>query len=263
MGTVIGVAGPHFVRTMLGFLVGLVVGLTSVGAGAVMTPLLVLLLSIPPMIAVGSSIVFGAVVKAFGTFLHLLQKTFDGATVEYLLWGSVPTVALASVGLIWLRNGNLAHANLWVNRVLGLGLVLVGVCALFRDQGWLERFRYKSSNSRHARLRTIVIGVVVGVIFGTTSIGTGSLLVGLLSISLSLPEARIVGTAIIYGSVISVLAASSHVVIGNVDWSLLSFLLAGGVPGVVLGSLLARRAPQQLLRTCFSIGALMAGWELV
>lgn len=112
-------------------------------------------------------------------------------------------------------------------------------------------------------MRTIVIGAVVGVLFGATSVGTGSLLGGLLSISLSLPEIRIVGTAMNYGSVISVLAARSHVLIGTVDWSLLSFFLAGGVPGVVLGSLLARRAPEKLLRTCFSIGALMAGWELV
>lgn len=112
-------------------------------------------------------------------------------------------------------------------------------------------------------MRTTAIGAVVGLLFGSTSIGTGSLLVVLLSLFLSLMEVRVVGTAIVYGFVLSVFAALMHVWSGNVDWSLVCFLLVGGVPGVVLGSLLAKRAPQKLLRTCFSIGAVLAAWKLI
>ncbi len=130
----IGIEAPYFIYVLLGLLVGLLVGLTSIGAGAVTTPFVVLFLHVPPLLAVGSSIVFGAITKAFGTFLHLQQKTVDRGTVTYLLWGSVPAVALGSFGLRWLRNQDLSTANLWVSRLVGFALLVLGLCALTRQR---------------------------------------------------------------------------------------------------------------------------------
>lgn len=247
---------------LLGLVVGLMVGLTSIGAGAIATPVLILLLDTPPLVAVGSAIVTGAATKGVGTWRHQRRDMVDGRLVRYLLWGSLPGVGAAVLGFYWLRQQDVALANVWVDRLLGLGLVVLGLAVLARDTDWARRLQ---AHERHPSLpgRAMAIGVVVGLLFGATSIGTGSLLLVLLSIFLSLQEGRVVGTAIVYGFVISVFASLLHVVGGTVHWGLVGWLLLGSVPGVVVGAELAARAPARLLRVCFSLGAVWAGWKLI
>ncbi len=247
---------------VLGLVVGLMVGLTSIGAGAIATPVLILLLGVPPLLAVGSSIVTGAAIKAFGAIKHRQRGAVDYILLKRLLWGSIPAVGLAVLALYWLRGRDLNLADLWVDRSLGVALVVLGLCVLARDTRWVRRWQADEYHP-NAGLRGVVIGAVVGLLFGLTSIGTGSLLVVLMSIFLALSESRVVGTAIVYGFAISLLASALHIYVGTVHWRLVVLLLAGGIPGVLLGSELAARAPRRFLRVCFSLGAIWAGWKLI
>jgi len=123
---------------VLGLVVGLMVGLTSIGAGAIATPVLILLLGVPPLLAVGSSIVTGAAIKAFGAIKHRQRGAVDYALVQRLLWGSIPAVGLAVLALYWLRGRDLNLADLWVDRFLGVALVVLGLCVLARVHAGLE-----------------------------------------------------------------------------------------------------------------------------
>ncbi len=247
---------------VLGLVVGLMVGLTSIGAGAIATPVLILLFGVPPLLAVGSSIVSGAVTKAVGALRHRQRDAVDYTLVRRLLWGSVPGVGLAVFFLYWLRGRDLSLADLWVDRFLGVALVVLGLCVLARDTRWIRRWQVGEDHPT-VGLRGVIIGAVVGLLFGSTSVGTGSLLVVLISIFLALSESRVVGTAIVYGFAISLLASVLHIYVGTVHWRLVLLLLAGGIPGVLLGAELAARAPRRFLRMCFSLGAVWAGWKLI
>lgn len=129
--------------------------------------------------------------------------------------------------------------------------------------GWAALSEWLPENPWPFVMLGVAVGLMVGLLFGTTSIGTGSLLVLLLTIFLALPEVRVVGSAILYGFVISLFAGVIHVALGNVIWGLVMLLLAGALPGVMLGSELAVRAPHRLLRTAFSVGAVLAGLKLI
>ncbi len=247
---------------LLGFVVGLMVGLTSVGAGAIATPVLILLLQVPPLVAVGSAIVSGAITKAVGSLIHGRRDAIDPRLVRNLLWGSMPGVALAVFSLYWLRHHDLALANIWVDRFLGLALVALGVCALARDSAWVRRWRV-GKNRPAIGPRAMIIGAVVGFLFGSTSIGSGSLLVVLLSIFLPLSEVHVVGSAILYGFAISLFGSLLHIAWGTVSWQLVLLLSLGSLPGVVAGSALAAHAPHRFLRTCFSLAAVLIGWRLI
>ena len=247
---------------LLGVAVGMMVGLTSIGAGAIATPVLIMFLDVPPIGAVGSAIVAGAAMKAVGIWRHQQRGTVDRKLVGYLLTGSVPGVLVAVLIVSFLRSQDFSLANVWVDRVLGFTLLVLGLCVLARNTEWVRRWQAGMDHPNVAR-RGLMIGALVGLLFGTTSIGTGSLLVLLLTIFLALPEVRVVGSAILYGFVISLFAGVIHVALGNMIWGLVMLLLAGALPGVLLGSELAVRAPHRLLRTAFSVGAVLAGLKLI
>ena len=133
---------------------------------------------------------------------------------------------------------------------------------LARDTGWAKRLQ-GHEDSPHRHLRAIVIGALVGLVFGATSIGTGSLLVVLLSMFLPLEEVRVVATATLYGFVLGAYATLLHTFWGDVNWPLVASLLLGTLPGVWLGVELANRAPRRLLRAVFSVAVVLAGWKLL
>ena len=200
--------------------------------------------------------------KAVGILRHGRQKTVDRRLVGYLLAGSVPSAGVAVLIVSFLRSQDFSLANVWVDRVLGFTLLVLGVCVLARNTEWVQRWQAGLDHPNVGR-RGLIIGAIVGLLFATTSIGTGSLLVLLLTIFLALPEIRVVGSAILYGFMISVLVGVVHVALGNVIWGLVMLLLVGALPGVMLGSELAARAPHRLLRTAFSVGAVLAGLKLI
>lgn len=253
----------NLLYVLLGFLVGLMTGLTSIGIGSITTPVLILLFQVPPMLAVGSAVTLGIATKGVGSFEHLRQQTVDRSVVRALLWGSVPAAALGC-GLIYLlRRSDFLRADVWIERLIGFTLLLLALAVLAKDTRWVERLRSKAQSAARQTLAVRAIGAVTGFIFAITSIGSGSLIILLLSLFAPLVEAQVVGTAIVYGFLISAFTSILHISVGNVDWALVAWLLVGSIPGVMVGSRLALRAPQRLLRTCFSLGAIGAGWKLI
>jgi hypothetical protein len=257
-------AHPSALIIALGFGVGLFVGLTSIGGGSVLTPMLILLLRIPTMVAVATSVVFCFITKGIGSYQHLRQRTVDRASAISLLWGSLPAALAGWLTLLMFRKIDITHGNVWINREIGFALVGMGACILARDNRLLTRLRgTDDQHSAVVRLKLIIIGAIVGFMFSTTSIGSGSVLVILLGIFAPLDENHVVGTSVFYGFVISAFVSILQFTSGNTDWELLVSLLIGAVPGVVIGSKLAVRAPKKFLRVCFSFAAISAGWKLV
>ncbi len=233
---------------LLGLIAGVVVGLTSIGSGGIVAPILVLLLRIPPSVAVSSAIVVGAATKALGTLIHYRKNTVDTTLVRHLLVGSIPGVAVGSLTFYWMRVAHFrASADTWIGRLLGMALLVFAVAVLLRETPWLRRLQVEEHHATRPR-RAKIIGLLVGLLFGATSIGTGSLLVVLLSVFLRAAEVRVVGTAILYGFAVSLFGALFHVLAGNVSWQLVLLLSLGSIPGVILGSWLAVRTPRRALR---------------
>ncbi len=257
-------AHPGALLIALGFAIGLFVGLTSLGGGCVLTPLLILLLRVPTMIAVATSVVFSFITKGVASFQHIRQGTVDRASAISLLWGSLPAALAGSLTLLMFRKIDMFHGNVWINREIGLALVGLGACVLARDNRWVTRLRATDGQrSAVVRLKLIVIGALVGFMFSTTSIGTGSVLVILLGVFAPLDENHVVGTSAFYGFVLAAFVSVLQFSSGNTDWELLLQLLIGAIPGVAIGSKLAVRAPKKFLRVCFSLGAISAGVKMV
>jgi hypothetical protein len=261
-----GTGADLLMTPLLGFVVGLSVGLTGIGGGAIMTPILILAGGVPPTVAVGTDLVYGAMTKAVGAVVHLRQRTVDLQLAARLAFGSVPG-ALLGVALIDLIRGasGTAVADRFISRTLGI--VLIGVALSLLMRPWLRRAPVADAGDRPRRLRqvpTIVAAATIGLLVGLTSVGSGSLIVAtLLILYPDLPPQRIVGTDVFNGLFLTAAAGLAHAHLGTVDWHLLGGLLIGSVPGVWLGSRLVVTLPDRLLRPALAVLLLAVGYKLV
>lgn len=234
---------------MSGFGVGLLVGLTGVGGGSLMTPLLILLFGIYPTTAVGTDLLFAASTKVVGSAVHAGARTIDWALVGLLAAGSVPASAatLLLLSRIDLKSVATQHAIAMI-----LGVVLL-ITALFLILGRAIRQRYEERllnlDRRTSRRLTIALGLVMGVLVTLTSVGAGAIGVTvLLILHPKMPAGRVVGSDIAHAVPLTLLAGAGHWLLGSIDWSLLGTLLLGSLPGIVLGSHLATRARDAVVR---------------
>lgn len=253
--------------TVSGFIVGALVGMTGVGGGALMTPLLVLGFGISPVVAVGTDLWFAAITKSVGGLLHHQRGGVDWQVFRRLCLGSLPA---AVAMLLWLhysggeklREGGLLTA-------LGVVLVLTALAIVFRrsTRAWGARI-YNNAPARFSRAQpalTVAAGVVLGVLVTLTSVGAGALGVVMLVYlyPLRLDPVRVVGTDIVHAIPLTLTAGLGHLWLGNVDLSLLGMLLLGSIPGIVAGSLLASRVPETVLRTAIAIILTVVGVKLL
>jgi hypothetical protein len=238
----------------LGLLVGTLVGLTGVGGGALLTPLLILVVGVRPVIAVGTDLAFAAVTKIVGAWQHTRHGTSDKRLVLYLAVGSVPGAILGARLVSILTAANSTGADLLLTRVLGSALLVASGASLLRAAG----ISWESNTETNPRLAaTAVLGLVIGILVGFTSIGAGSLLMAVLALFYKkLPAAQAVGTDVMHGAVLATVAAIAHGSAGRVDVSMLASLLAGSLPGVLLGGWLCARLPGRPLRV--GIAAMLA-----
>lgn len=244
-----------------GFVVGVLVGMTGVGSGSLMAPFLVLVLGNRPVIAVGTDLAYAAITKVFGGIRHAQQGTVDRGLALRLAVGSVPgsVIGVAVVGLLEAQSRELADAI--VGRALGVTLLLVAL-VIFVEPLLGRRWR------GHARLEQrgtalVVLGFVVGLVVGLTSLGSGSLLGAALVLLTGLPARRIVGTDVLHGALLTGSAALAHLVLGHVDVPLTLALLVGSIPGVLLGAQLASKVNDSLLRRILGIVLLIAGARML
>jgi uncharacterized protein len=247
-----------------GFGVGLLVGLTGVGGGSLMTPLLILLFGIHPTTAVGTDLLFAASTKVVGSAVHASARTIDWALVALLAVGSVPATAVTLVFLSWmdLKGAPAQHAI-----AITLGVVLL-VTALFLIGGKAIRERYEERllnlDPRTSRRLTIALGVVMGVLVTLTSVGAGAIGVTvLLILHPKMSPGRVVGSDIAHAVPLTLLAGAGHWLLGSIDWSLLGTLLLGSLPGIVVGSYLATRARDAVVRVALASVLTIVGVRLL
>jgi uncharacterized membrane protein YfcA len=238
--------------TFAGFLVGALVGLTGMGGGSVMTPVLILLFGVHPVAAVGTDLLFAAVTKATGTRVHAYRGNVDWRIVGVLAAGSVPgaLVTLVLVARVPEHNPALAHV---ITVAIGVVLLFAAAGLLFERRA--ERLAATLLGEQHSvsptatQRRTAALGFLLGVLVSLTSIGAGAAgIVVLRQLYPRLPAARLVGSDIAHAVPLTLLAGSGHWLIGDIQWPLLLWLLIGSLPGVIIGSRFAHRIPGHILR---------------
>ena len=252
------VNGP---TALAGLLVGMVVGLTGVGGGALMTPILVLLFGIAPQTAVGTDLAFASITKVFGTAVHGRARTIDWQVVRRLSLGSLPASALTLVWMNLTATTRVKDGFLMEAVAVALLVTAVGMVLKERLHRLGRRFRLGDPGRfKHLQpVLTVLAGAILGVLVTLTSIGAGALGTVMLVYlyPLRLDPARLVGTDLAHAIPLALLAGFGHFRLGHVETGLLVNLLLGSIPGVVLGALASSRAPTGLIRNALAI--LLAG----
>jgi uncharacterized membrane protein YfcA len=250
--------------SLSGFVVGTLVGMTGVGGGSLMTPLLILLFGVHPATAVGTDLLFAACTKSAGTVIHARGRTIDWAVVKRLAAGSIPATAVMVVLLRVVHPDTRMVASV-VTPVLAVALLVTAVLVVFQRQviAALSGFSAGLSPGRQRGL-TVASGVVLGVLVSLSSVGAGALGVTvLLLLYPTLSPTRIVGSDIAHAIPLTLVAGCGYWLMGSVDWKMLGSLLTGSIPGIVVGSLLATRVPVPVLRTVLALVLGIAGVKLV
>ncbi len=245
-----------------GFAVGLLVGLTGVGGGSLMTPLLVLLFGIHPDTAVGTDLLYAAVTKSVGTAVHSAHRSVDWRIVRRLASGSIPATAI-TVFVLSRTSGTEGHAHL-ISVILGCALVLTAFSLFFRRQILAAAARFSPGQPRHPAVWTVVVGASLGVLVSISSVGAGALgVTALILLYPTISTVRLIGSDIAHAVPLTLIAGLGHWYFGSVDTALLGSLLVGSIPGIILGSLLATRVPELVLRPMLACTLLLVGSRLV
>jgi len=244
------------VIVIFGFGIGLLIGMTGMGGGSLMTPLLILLFGIQPVTAVGTDIFYGAVTKTAGAWRHLKHRTVHRAIVFWLAVGSVP-MAILGVWLIEILQS--AYGEDTVNQVVlgavGAALLVVGIATIIRALFLRDVIpeRYAMHLYRRHIIAAIITGATTGFVIGLTSAGSGTLIAIVLIAVFRLTPQRVVGTDVVHAAILLWAAGVAHWVGGNVDLALAGNILLGSIPGVLIGSQLAVRVPTGLLRNALGV----------
>lgn len=247
-----------------GLLVGILVGLTGVGGGSLMTPLLVLVFGFHPSTAVGTDLLFAAVTKTVGTSVHNAGKSVDWRIVGLLATGSLPATVLTLVVIA--HFGTTSHAvTSAISLVLGVALLLSAASLLLKDRVLKLALERNPDFGRDTSLwLTVLVGFVVGVVVSISSVGAGALgTIALFFLYPRLPVVRIVGSDIAHAVPLTLVAGIGHWYLGSVNLPLLGSLLIGSIPGIILGSLGARRAPETVLKFALSLVLLLVGIKML
>ncbi|MBZ0168056.1 Sulfite exporter TauE/SafE [Candidatus Methylomirabilis lanthanidiphila] len=252
---------------LLGLVVGLLVGFTGMGGGALMAPGLIFWFNIPPVVAVGTDLAYSAVTKAFGAFQHLRSGNVNIGLALRLAVGSIPG-ALLAVGMAeWVKAMGQLHHDLMIKKALGIILVFVGGLLLFqllwhsrRSHSWPDKMALLNPVMRYGL--DIGAAIVVGFLVGLTSVGSGSLIVAWLSLTSLLPARMVVGTDLLNAFLLTTTAALAHFQAGNIDTLLTVNLLLGSIPGILIGTHLTLRVPNVALRGCLAFLLLAIGVRL-
>jgi uncharacterized membrane protein YfcA len=232
-----------------GFGVGLLVGMTGVGGGSLMTPLLILLFGIHPSTAVGTDLLYAAATKTGGSLVHGLARSIHWPAVIRLACGSIPAAVLTLVA-VWQFHLDPAAQRSLVNLVLCFALLLTATSLIFR-KSILDRYRARMEHvgDRTIAVATVLTGVALGILVSISSVGAGAVgVTALLLLYPRLPMATIVGSDIAHAVPLTLVAGAGHWALGSVDWHLMGVLLLGSLPGIVIGSYCAVRVPQTVVR---------------
>lgn len=253
----------NFGYTFSGLCIGVLVGLTGVGGGSLMTPLLVLLFGIHPATAVGTDLIYAAITKTFGTAVHGHKRSIQWKIVGLLALGSVPASALT---LYFLKQyGSTPEFALIIKKFLGVTLLITALMVLGR--GYLTKYakdHYETGHDNRNAILTIMTGLLLGFLVSLTSVGAGAIgVTALILLYPKLPILRIIGTDIAHAVPLTLFAGLGYLALGQVDFALLFSLLLGSIPGIILGSFLAPKAPEKALQIILAIVLVLVGYKLL
>ena len=247
--------------TLLGIVVGILVGITGVGGGSLVTPALTLF-GIHPAVAVGTDLAFAGITKTFGTIVHRSRNSVDWRIARLLVFGSCPA-AVVMIGVL-AATGSHVNGGL-INMVLAVAVILTAVVLLTGRRTVVRiAMRYEKHISDHRAPLTVAAGALLGVLVTLSSIGAGALgATFLVALYPRLSATRIAGTDIAHAVPLTTIAGLGHFWLGNVDVLLLASLLMGSVPGIVLGSYASGRFPDYIVRRLLASVLLMVGVRIV
>jgi len=249
-----------------GLVVGLIVGLTGVGGGSLMTPIL-LWFGISPTTAVGTDLLYAAITKAGGVYVHNKKKNINWSITGWLSLGSIPA-ALLTLYVLHVLDADTTALNSVIKYSLGWALVFTSVAILFKKKIMVYSQRHAGDKfhkeSKTQNFLTIAIGILLGVTVTLTSIGAGALgTVTLFFLYPLLPTNRLVGTEIAHAVPLTLVAGLGHASMRNLDMALLGQLLMGSLPGIYIGSMLSGKVPDLFLRNALAIMLFFVGFKLI
>jgi uncharacterized membrane protein YfcA len=247
---------------LFGLGIGILVGMTGMGGGSLMTPLLILIFGTQPTTAIGTDIFYAAITKTVGSWRHRRMGTVNMDLVKWLALGSVPAAVLGVAVISLLeRHVNPDRLDSLVYAVLGGTLLMVGIMTLARALilRSLVTERDRFDVQRRHKVAAVVIGATTGFVIGITSAGSGTVIAILLIAVYRLSPKKVVGTDVFHAAILLWAAGIAHWVGGNVDFALAGNILIGSVPGVVIGAALSDKAPQGVLRTGLGIVLVASG----
>jgi len=252
----------EWAQTLSGFGVGMLIGLTGVGGGSLMTPLLIFIFGVAPLTAVGTDLLFAAITKAGGIWRHHRLSTIHWPIVGRLLLGSLPAAFLTIQWLDSIKSSSLP-VDLIINATLGLALVMTSLSLIFKAPLARLGRRTVTTTPKLKRWRnsaTVLTGIVLGILVPISSIGAGALGAAvLIFLYPSLPLRRVVGTDLAHAVPLTALAGFGHWQLGNIDTVLLGTLLLGSLPGIYIGSHLSTVFPERIMRTILASLLMLIG----
>lgn len=255
--------GIDLLYSLSGFVVGVIVGLTGVGGGSLMTPLLILLFNIHPATAVGTDLLYAALTKSAGTAMHGFNRNVDWRIVLTLGVGSVSAAAVT----LWLLSslgGSSPAVTKLISQVLGGMLILTALTLFFRR--WLLGFArsHREPDPRWQTILTVAVGVMIGVLVSISSVGAGAIgVTALMLLYPRLPLLKVVATDVAHAVPLTAVAGLGHWAIGNVDLGMLASLLVGSVPGILLASWFSPKVPEAMIRLLLGAVLALVGMKLL
>jgi uncharacterized protein len=251
------------IAILSGFGIGAIVGMTGVGGGSLMTPLLLSVFKLNPAVAIGTDLWFACITKTAGSASHHLSGHVNWRITALMLAGSIPA-SMATVALMHQTGITKGWASA-LTFSLGIALLLTAVTVAYK-QAWhavglrLERWL---PESRKPAL-TVLCGLILGVLVSLSSIGAGAIGATLIMLIYPrLPSHKIVGTDIAHAVPLTLVAGIGHATLGHVDWTLLGSLLIGSIPGIWIGSQLTRKMPEKIVRTLLCLALVTAGLKVI
>lgn len=252
---------------IVGFLVGTMVGLTGMGGGLLMTPLLILLYGFSPSMAIGTDLMYAGITKWVGGFQHLRQRTVDLSLVKILAIGSIPGSLIGAFSITLLHQYSSIHVDNFLAHLLGftfIGVALLMIYNLFIKKLHVNKEHSVSRKQSKQQVgRLILLGFAGGLLVGLTSVGSGSIFIAALMIFYPLAPARLVGSDIFHGAVLTTVAGLAHLSMGTVDLPFVLQLLIGSIPGIIIGSKLTIRIPESIVRLIILSVLLLTGIKLI
>jgi uncharacterized membrane protein YfcA len=268
---------------LVGLLIGLLVGLTGMGGGSLLAPIMILFFRVPPVWAIGTDIAYSTITKAVGSIVHIRQKTVNFQIALWLACGSVPSTLL-SVGLVHYLHTHYSNVvNGLIMHTLGITLMTVAALLVIKpfimkgmERRKLERQkqtmlqdesitqRANRWEKRYRPLLTMVVGAIVGFLVGLTSVGSGTLII--VSLAFLFPKlgpSELVGTDVFQAFLLLASGVIGYLLSGTINWPMVFLLLVGSLPGVFLGSKLSKYVPAMVMRPLLASVLALSGWQLL